>query len=359
MKKNFWKFMTMLIVGSLLSMSVNAKSVLEIGNRIDAKGDYDSSSFILGQEIKSDTQVDGISFVAGNDIESKGDATYGIYAGNIIRIETKISKDLFIAGNTINIASDAKIGRDVYIAGSDIKINADIERNARIAGDIVDLSGIEIGGNAYIEASRVILDKSTKIHGKLSVNDDAIIEGKDEADISETALREVVSSKTLPERLLSHVINSISSFIVMAVLFLVAPKIREQLDDYPLDNQILKSCGKGLVILIIVPLLGLFAITMSIFIPLAIISFMIYGTLVYLSSLVSAYVLGKSLNEKFIKKENVYLSLALGLVIFKIVYFVPVLGPLTNVLSIFYGLGLFYDMIVAYRQKFKNNKQER
>ena len=60
-------------------MTVQAK-VFEAAESVSAKGNYNSSRFVAGNDVEDKSVVDGLAFVAGNDIEITGRHYYGFYA---------------------------------------------------------------------------------------------------------------------------------------------------------------------------------------------------------------------------------------------------------------------------------------
>ena len=182
MKKVICLFSILLF--TFMTTNVYAIDIASAGDNVNQTGSYESSRFVAGNKIMNTAEVDGLSLIAGNEITTKGASPYGIYAGNIITIEDNIEKDLFAAGNMITINSNASIGRDVYIAGNDVTINSNIERDLRAGGTTIDISGITIKGDAYIGAEQIIMDKETKIEGKLVYPEDSSITGLEQASIN-------------------------------------------------------------------------------------------------------------------------------------------------------------------------------
>ena len=190
MKKKVLGLFSALLIAFMLTLNVNALEIVNAGETVVEEGEFNSTRLVAGNKVTDKSKVDGISFVAGNDITLEGSAPYGFYAGNIVTVNKEIERDLFIAGNSINIGSDAKIGRDLFIAGNTIKINANIERDIRVGGTSVDLSGITIGGDAYIDASEIVMDENTTITGKLTYYKDAKVTGLEKAKIGTVETKE-------------------------------------------------------------------------------------------------------------------------------------------------------------------------
>lgn len=342
-----------LILTAFMFSRVNAK-VLEADDNLNLTGTSNSSVFAFGSDLKSTKEVDGISFFAGNTLSIDGSTPYGFYAGNVLSINTNVEKDLFIAGNSINIGSEAKLGRDVYIAGNNVKINANVNRNLRIAASEVDLSGIIIKGNAYIDADKITVDKDTVIGGKFVYYENTTINGE-AASVGSTEIKksnDIEFTVTLKDRIYSTLMSIIAGFIVMIALFYMIPKSKEKIDEEKIDaNDIFSNIAKGFVSLIIIPILAIIALVTGFLTPLALIVLAIYIICIYLASLVSYYVIGKYINDKLTKKENVYLSLIIGIVLLKLIKYIPYIGGLISALCLFYGLGVLYKLIKKNREE--------
>lgn len=340
-----------LIIALFTVKSVYALQIAEAGETVNQTGAYDSTRIVAGNTVTNEADVDGLSMIAGNEITLEGSAPYGFYAGNIVTVNENIEKDMFVAGNTITVGKDAIIGRDAYIAGNSIRISTDITRDLRVGGTKVDLRGITIGGDAYIEAEEIILDEETVIEGKLTYPEESTITGLNTAKIGSvetTKYEKIVIEYNLIDRVRNFIISSASAFIVMVVLFKLIPKTKEKLDNTELTfENIAKKIGIGLVTLIVVPIVALIALFTGILSPLALITLTVYIISIYLSSLLVYYIVGKVFTEKVFKKDNLCLALASGIILVKIIKYIPIIGGLISVLSLFYGLGLIFKFITS------------
>lgn len=354
MKKKICGLFGILLVTILTITNVYALEITQAGDNVIQEGDYDSVRLVAGNKVTNKANVDGISLVAGNEVILEGSAPYGFYAGNIVTVNENISKDMFVAGNNITIGEYAVIGRDVYIMGNTIKINTNVSRDLRIGGESVNLSGITIGGDAYIAAEEIILDENTVITGKLTYPEKAKITGLDSATIGSVETKkydEAVIEYNFIDSVYDFIVSAVAAFIVIVALFFVIPNSKEKLNKVELKiSSIAKITGIGLLVLIVMPIISLFALFTGFLTPLALIAFAIYIISIYLSSLLVYYIIGNVFTNKVFKKDNTYLALACGIVLTKLVKLIPVIGGLISAIVLFYGLGLIYKYIQA-RQK--------
>ena len=351
------KLITILSVMILtLTTKVCAIDIMDADDTITQTGIYDSTRLIAGNTVINKAEVDGLSLIAGNDLTLEGSAPYGFFAGNNILVNEKIEKDLFVAGSNITIGSDAEIGRDAYIAGNVIRIKTDLNRDLRAGGTSIDLSGVTIKGDAYLAAERIIMDSETVIEGKLSYPEESEIQNLDKAKVGSTEIiktTKVEIEYTMVDRVRDITIGAITSFLTLTILFLVVPGVKEKLDNSGITpGSILKKTGIGLVTLVSVPIISIIAMITVVLIPVSLITLILYIISLYISSLLVYYVVGNEICKK-LNKENKYLAFIIGILIFKLIKFIPVIGGLTSFICLLYGMGL----IVYLLSKKKSNSK--
>ena len=353
MKKKILNLFSILLLTFLTISNVYALEVVEANDIVNEEGIYDSLRLVAGNKVTSKATIDGISFIAGNDLYFEGNATYGFYAGNTIVINGNIEKDLIVAGNKIDINENAIIGRDAYLAGNQITISTNINRDLRAGGNIIDLRGIIIGGDAYIGAERIILDENTIINGTLTYYNDTNVSGIDKATIGNIDVKtydKIVVEYDIKDRLYAFIVSSIAAFITMLCLLYFIPKSKDKLNSLDLSfGNIAKTACIGFAVLLIVPIISIIGMFTGFLTPLAIILLAIYFISIYISNLLVYYIVGNVITKNIFKKDDMYLALANGVIIVKLLKLIPILGAYINVIILFYGLGLIFYFI-------KNNK---
>lgn len=349
MKKKIFGLLSVLLVLMLTTTNVYAKSITKAGDTVIQEGEYDSIRLVAGNNVTNKAKVDGISLIAGNDLTLEGSAPYGFFAGNNLTISENISKDLFVAGNKIIVTKDAVISRDAFIIGSNVTIKTNIPGDLRAGGDKVDISGIKISGNAYIDASSIILNEDTIITGKLTYPEKSSIIGLEKATIGKVQTKtyeEVVVEKDFTTRATEFIFSACAAFVVMFVLLYLKPSIKDKLNNVDLKaEEIFKKIGIGLVVLIIVPFAVLITLFTRVLLPLSLITGVLYVIAIYVSYLISYYIIGNILTKKLLKQENNYLGLGIGIVIVKLISLIPIIGGIVLTICLFYGMGLIYKYI--------------
>jgi len=345
------KLITVLSVMILtLTTRVYAIDVADADDIITQTGTYDSTRLVAGNTVTSKAEIDGLSLIAGNEIITEGKSTYGFYAGNNILINEKVEKDLFAAGSNITIGPDAEIGRDVFIAGNMVKIKTNLNRDLRMGGSIIDISGVTIKGDAYLAASQIIMDEETVIEGKLKYPEETTVKNLEQAQIGSVETYQTVKVEVrynMMDRVRDFCVGTVASFLTLVVLFFIIPNAKEKLDNTELTVEgVLKRIGLGLVTLISVPIITIIGLITVVLIPVSLITLTLYVIAIYLSTLLVYYVVGKEIAKK-LNKENKYLAIILGILTIKLIKLVPYIGGIVGILAVLYGMGLITKYIFS------------
>ena len=209
--------------------------------------------------------------------------------------------------------------------------------------DIVD------NGDAYLDTAELIMNQDTVIVGKLSYLEKTKVTGLELAKIGSVETRKTTEVKVKVNPMTgvyAFVISLLAAYVVMAALFYIMPSTKEKLAKLEIKfDSVAKTVATGLAIFFVIPIVCLIAIFTGILTPLAIITLCIYGIALYLSSLLSSYIIGNLINTKLFKNNNAYLSLLIGIVLVRLVGIIPVIGFWIIAICALHGLGLIYKFI--------------
>ncbi len=356
MKKKIFGFLILLIV--FITSPVSAKEINDFystsGNNVKLEDTINGDSAIAGNIIDMIGNIDGIGFIAGETVNVKGSLEYGFMAGNNITVDGVISKNIYAAGNIITFTKNASIGRDIFLAGNEVVLNGNLDRNISISATRVILEdNLTINGNIKINASSIVVKNGANIKGELSYNEDINKDISNTANIGKITTYKIEKDSSFDVKdLLQSTLNMIIVFLVITIII---PKSLEKSENiYNESNKYAKNIGIGALFLICVPLISLLLILSNIGVSLGIILGLIYGICIYLSYIVSGFILGNLLLGKVMKlNTNKYLSGIIGIVIIKIVSIIPIFGVLISILALLLGLGTIWNLIGC-----SNNKKE-
>lgn len=326
---------------------VKANEYLTADQNVSDNNSYNHSHFEAGSNVNSKSNVNGLSFVAGGVVDVEGTKEYGVFAGETVRINSIIERDLFAAGNSVSISKDASIGRDAYLAGSNITIDSNIEGNLFAAGTVVNLNNITISGDANIATGTLNIGENVNINGKLKINENVIIQGENNLRYGskETYKEqgEINFTVTISDIILG-VLTTIFTGIMLALIF---PKLFRKIN-YDLEaKDIGKKLLHGLVTLLVIPMLIIISMILVVGMSVGVLLIMAYVIALMISSILSAAVIGHNIYTKaFKQKENIYISIIIGILAIKIVELLPVVGGIVAFLVFLYGLGIVCDLFL-------------
>lgn len=257
-----------------------------------------------------------------------------------------VTRDLFVAGNQIVIDSSANIARDLYVAGNTITISADIKGNIFLAASEVIIDSKEISGDVTLNSGKLTISDNTKIDGTLKYNDNidysntnASIKEIKTYHVDEKSKDEVIPSIS------SILLGIVTSFLVALAIYLLLPASYKVLDEVKKDK-VFKTFGNGFLFLIAVPIISVILMISIVCIPLAIIALILYGIIIYLSSIISSVYFGRLIGNKVLKLNNIYLQILIGVVITRLIRLIPIIGGLYSFVIVILGVGLVYNMMV-------------
>lgn len=324
----------------------NETSIIDEDDRING------SHFSVGNDITINKNVNGIMFALGNNITLRQFNEYGIFAGNSLRIENTIEKDVFAAAESIILTKNGTIGRNAYLTANSIIIEGKINGNANIVANKFDLRNATIYGDIDIKASNVLLNANTLVSGTLKYNNDANISGLSNATIANTEIyendiNESESTITKINTLTSnYIFKVVSLFIVAFVITFFMPKVYQKITENLTINNLVKKSLKGLVILVFLPIISLIIMLTGFGFPLGFMIIVLYLIALYLSNIMTMIITGNLMLTKVLKKDdNKYLALLIGIALVSFVQMIPVIGPLVSLISIVLGLGIIYKLM--------------
>ena len=317
------------------------------------------------QNISVPGEVTGDLFVGGQGIQIQGRVGDSARVfGNSLVVQGEIDGDLLVFAQTVTIGPDAVVTGDVAGLAQILNVEGTIGGKLKTAGQTVNLRGevagdVEatvgefrlfgtIGSNANITCDTLKVEPGSTIEGNLTyaarqpledlegMNVVAgSIEFEEKVDEEETDEDSGLSLRWLLWRL----VFLGWSFIVGAVLIAV---FRKQVPamEAAIERETLASFGVGFVLAIPLPVAALIVCILVVTIPLSMITLALWGIGWFAAHLaVSVWIGRRILSLAGSGDPSPYLGLLIGLVIYKLVLWIPVLGFVVYFLTVFLGLG--------------------
>jgi hypothetical protein len=332
---------------------------------ISAKLNEISGDLILSAEKLNVTVrlVNGNVNAVGSEVYLGGRILQSVrLLGNKITTDALIGRNLTIAafpgrkifslGSRIEIRNNCRVENDADLTASEIHVKGEIDGDLRADGETVVIGGV-IGGNAIVTAkSKLILEPSCRIEGSLEYTSPRRAEIQEGAQVmsADIIIHQKAARGVFDLSLFWRIILAIGALFVGLVFTLTCRSRILNLTEI-LINRFGQSIGIGLlsvVGMVLYTALFLTTFMFSIFykpvfvlIPILAIAFIIFLLMFYISSILVAIFLGRIIITRFTgnKECSPGRSLVLGLLIFTLIFAIPVVGNIIYLLTTMLGFG--------------------
>lgn len=346
MKKIIFTFMCML----MFAFPVSAKEInhfyAEAGD-INFKDIANSSVALAGDNLDVNGQINGVLFGAGIDVTISGKIDYAAIAGENVTISGQILKDAAIAGNVIEI-ENAIFERDAAMLATNLEISGTF-RNLSATSEKTEIKNTTINGNLKLYSNNIVIGDNVTILGTFTYPENAKITMSDSAIVGKIVKeKETVEETTILDTITTEVISILSLILIFVIMSLTMSglftKLETKYDKISFEKGV-ETFTKGLVILVVVPILALLLLCISIGIPLAFILIALYVIAIYLSKIFIAYLIGSKISNKWFKEASILIKGLIGFTVIFVISFIPIINSLFMTLILFLGLGILLDII--------------
>ena len=353
-----------IIILTALSFSSGSAQVIEShggdtylrGFDVELSTDVSRDVFASGFSVSLDSNVVGDAHLSGFNIEVDGDIGADLYAaGSNISIDGAVNEDLTAAGFAVDIDDSALIGGNVRIAAGTLKLDGPISGSLVAAAGNIKINAV-IQGDVRLVAGNISFGSEAKILGKL------IYTAREEMDIPETVIPSAqVEYKPYTESGLASEVSSkfddgssyfwpsllsVIAFFVITLAFLLVvfavllafmgrkvERLRQRATAHPGTSMLFGFLGLATLIgLVPVSVMTIVGIPLVPIVILMIIVMWIAGYLIGIYTVswrvISAFRLPSESNTGRLS------VIALGLICFAILNFIPIIGPLVNFLTV-------------------------
>lgn len=318
------------------------------GDRVEVLGNVNGDVFVAGEQIIIEGNVAGDVFAAGGSIEIVGDVMEDIYAaGGQITIDGKVGGSVTIAGGNISFSNNASVGEDINVAGGNISIASPVGEDVRAGGGNVTLSNT-VGRDVLAGAGALRLGKGASIGNaltylserKVSIANGATISGKTNYFAPQYDRGQPQKAAgTLAGGAIALMLANAFSTLVVGLIFINAFEKFADNRISAIKNNPWLTIIFGIIVLIIAPLLFVLVMATLVGIPLAIISFLAYLVVIYVSRIFAITLLGGYILKTLNNKKNLSWTFIVGLVTYYILGLVPIIGGITTFIAVILGLG--------------------
>ncbi|MFZ5968220.1 MAG: hypothetical protein ACOYVK_13735 [Bacillota bacterium] len=276
-------------------------------------------------------RVDGDLRIGTGNGSITGEITRNVtaFAGELI-----LEESAAVDGNFNAFAGNLRIDG---IVGGDLKAGVEtLHINNQIKGDVeVSVGSLDFGPLAKIDGDLIYTSEE-----EMTVPE-GIVSGKIEHKIPTDKAAQDVAKRVEKGAKVFHVaakaISMLGYLIIGTILVLVFGDFMKR-TAATLEEKPWHSVGIGVVGLVTLPIASILVMITVIGIPLGLITFMLYGIMVYLAKLPAGIWIGQKILKN---EEKPLLPLLLGIIILMLISYIPYLGALVSLVAILFGIGSF------------------
>jgi cytoskeletal protein CcmA (bactofilin family) len=322
-------------------------TVIVSAEHVDIAGNVTGDLIVAGREIRIRGRVGGQVLAAGRTVDISGDVAGSVTAAaaTLGVSSAHIGNNLFGAGSTVDVATQARIDGNAVLAAERVLLAGTVGRDVLGGGETVDISGT-LGGKltAYAGALNVLApahiagDVVGYVDGtdNLSVAPGAVVGGEVQTKLLE---RDVEKNRYLsPGFYVAQLLRFAAAFVVGLILFTLAPQLRTISIDSA--GAALRAAGVGLVALVATPIIAVLVALTVIGIPLGVFGLLLWVVGLYLAKIIVGDLIGDRLLDSEDEPPHFALPLALGLALVIVLVNLPLVGGVISFLLTVFGLGL-------------------
>lgn len=334
------------------------------GGDVRVEGTVNGDAYVAGGTVTVNGRINGDLLVAGGTVNIRGQVTQDIRAaGGTVTISGDVGRNITAGGGTITLERGATVRGDIVAGGGTVSLMAPVEKDVTVGGGTV-VVGDKIGGNAQINAETLSLTSGAAVAGNLSYMSQEEAQIEQGASVSGQIRRQPLPVRQQESRdgaqdfigafVWGKIFSLVAMYLIGLLFINMFPRATKHVVTTVRDDM-WKSVGVGILILLVSPVIMLFFLTTIIGIPFSIALFFWYILTLYTGKIFVALYIGHWAAEKANKKATDAWALFLGLVIHLIITLIPVLGWLAGLFIMLWGAGALMltkrELYRAYRKK--------
>jgi cytoskeletal protein CcmA (bactofilin family) len=162
------------------------KDFFASGNTFSVASPVEGDVLAAGRDVTIDTSVGGDTIVAGGTVRSRGNIAETLYAAaGRLYVDGEVQRNARIAGRIVEVAPSSLIHGNVSVGGSDIRVDGKVDGYLQATGGRIVING-PIGGDVEATSRQIELGPNARIAGNLRYTSPQAIRRAPEAQVGGT-----------------------------------------------------------------------------------------------------------------------------------------------------------------------------
>jgi len=314
------------------------------GPLVTVSGTVDGDVYAFGGQVVVDGKVNGDLLVAGGRVSISGGVSQDVrVAGGQVNLSGIVGRNLTAMGGNVELARAATVGGSVVAAGGNIHLASPVKHAVKIAAGSLIVSN-KVGSQLHAAVGALRLTSNAEVAGDVNYYSRREAEVEPGARIGGKLVHNPPPRlpHPSPEKIILF-FTGLGLFILLigftSTLILGLLSLRYLPNYHQATVDILKtrpwvSLGLGFVAAIVIPVVGAILFSIVLTIPIAIILTAAFGILLFWARIFVISRLGEAIMGP--KRGWAFL---LGLVLYYVIAFIPIVGWIFVALVMLSGLG--------------------
>lgn len=341
------------------------KDYFAFGNRVEISGTVNGDVYAAAGTVFVDGKVNGDLLVAGGTVTINGTVTQDVRVGTgNLTVTGKIGGNLTVGGGNVEVTNSAEIAGSILAGAGNLNLSGKVGKSIKVGAGSLRIDS-SIGGDVEASVGSLALASKAVVGGNVTYwsDKDAFVDIA--AKVTGQTVKKVPpqESRIPPLRLVAflegvktilRIISFVSTLVLGLLLLKLLPKFLETTKDN-INKKPLASFVTGLVGLFAWPVVAVLLLITIVGLPLGLIALVGYTIAVWISKIFVINWLGAKIFEQTTKKTSPYWAYIVGIIVFYLIGWLPILGGIETVLALIFGLGTLLltkkDIYFAARSK--------
>ena len=322
------------------------------GQRVDIAGTVNGDVYAAGGDVIVNGTINGDLLAVGGTITVTGTIAHDArVAGGTVTVSGDIGSNLTVAGWTVLLTPQAVIRGRVVAAGNQLELASPVARDAKVAARDLDVAS-RIRGNVTAAGEVIRLTSRARVDGNLIYWSRTEASIDNQASVSGKLSRREIPWKLFPSpddfivafaglQVAVTLVNFVSTLCLGLLAIRYYPTTVQQALNH-LTQRPMKSLGVGFLALVLLLILTVILAVTIVGFPLAVILLAWYLFMLYVCRIIIMTWIGLVLFEKFGKGDYPRSAFFVGLTLYSLLTFVPIVGELIALVVILFGLGTLF-----------------
>lgn len=324
------------------------QTIFYTGQTVDIAGTVNGDVFCAGQTITVSGTVNGDVICAGQTVTVSATVNGNVrVAGQTVTVTGQVMHNLSAAGQAVTVDANSHVTNDAQLAGQTVTVNGSVGRDIATGAAALAVNGT-VGRDVLADVMNLSLGNTAKIGGSIDYTSQNDLSRAGGAQVGGTVAkhqppaRQENTASTVASTLGFDLYMLAAGLLIALLAVLLFPGAIHSAAAAAFRSPLL-TLAIGFVTSVVVPAIIFLLFVTVVGIPLALLLILAWILVNVAAWLLAAYYIGALILRKATRNPIWYMLL--GVIVLAILSYIPFLGFLIWLLSIWLGVGMLADRV--------------